>query len=94
VAENRIPPTDRNGTPIKQGDRVRVFKGTLVTGTFHEPQPKITKGTHVVKVRMVFDGWHKISEHRNDGGRAPQVSWSGTNGYWNDCDASLVEVVA
>lgn len=87
-----IKPVDKNGREIKSGDSVRVPVGVVVTGTF-PLRTKVVGRTHTVKVNNAFSGWTKISDHPDDGPRAPKVSWAGSSGYWHQCGASEVEVV-
>lgn len=87
-----IRPVDKNGRQIKSGDSVQVPVGAVVTGTFPSLK-KVAGRTHTVKVENTFSGWTKISDHRDDGPRAPKVSWAGSGGYWHQCDASEVEVI-
>lgn len=75
---------------IKQGDRVRVPKGTVITRTTH-PHPRSVVGrTTVVTVTHTFEGYtdHYTGEEVPDG-----ISWAGSGGYWVDVKASDVEVV-
>ena len=89
--KNQIECRDAKGLTIKNGDRIKVLKGSHIHGTFpgHE---KVAKRSYTVTVFGADVGWNTISPHRDDVGRAPKVCWAGTGGYWHYTDADNVEV--
>jgi hypothetical protein len=84
---------DRNGCEIVAGASVLIAAGTEIGGTFSGPT-KVAKADYVVKVRRVSPGWPAISPHRDDQGRADEVVWSGSGGYWHSTEAEHVELTS
>jgi hypothetical protein len=82
--------TDLAGRAISKGTRVRVPKGTVITGTFAE-SIKEAKTSRVVVVHRVSSGWE---ETRMVPGQVAEITWVGSGGYYHSCAASEVEVVS
>lgn len=68
--------------PVKQGQTVRIPKGTQIKSTDPSNKIKVAQRTYKVKVVMVCRG--------STLGIDPSVSWGGQHGYW--CDAMLDDI--
>ena len=88
----RLAPLDCTGREIHLGDYVVIIPGSVITGSFPGPA-KISKARRPVRVHAVSYGWTKISDHRDDGERAPRITYVGASSYWHDVDAALTEIV-
>jgi hypothetical protein len=75
---------------MERGSKVRIPKGTVITGTFPEGI-KEAQRTYTVRVHAFDKGYPEsvISE-----GRVDRVCWVGTGGYWHYADASDVEEIS
>ena len=72
--------------PVKQGDKVRIPKGTIVRNLYLGEKP--AGRSYTVTVNHVLSGWEADGEKHN-----PKVCWPGTGGYWSEADINDVEKV-
>ena len=76
--------------------KVRIPKGTVITGSFPGPA-KVAGRTYVVEIQphhlyagyLPNDDW----DRRHGLGVAASVSWTGAGGYWHEADWEDVEVI-
>lgn len=92
--DRSIPCVDKNGNPLKRGDKVRIFKGTLLHSM--KRGDIVCKKTYVVSLHFANKGYEGYSRLSGEPGKYaidPQVTWPGTGGYWTRCDSRLVELI-
>jgi uncharacterized Zn ribbon protein len=92
--DRSIPCVDKNGNPLKRGDRVRIFKGTKLRHM--KDGSVITKKTYVVTLHDAhrgYEGQHEIDGEPGAYACRPEAMWPGRGGYWTDCDSTWVELV-
>lgn len=74
--------------PIKQGDIVKIPKGTFIHTTHPRKENGPIKRTITVKVNHLLPGCNHIDRKSN-----PSVSWAGSAGYWMRADINDVILV-
>lgn len=93
--DRSIPCVDKNGQPLKRGDRVRIFKGTALHSM--KSGDIVCGKTYVVSLHSVCKGYEGHSQLSGEPGKyvtPPTVTWPGSGGYWTRCDSRLVELVS
>lgn len=85
---------DLHDLPVRQGQRVRIRKGTVIRSTKIGSLPFVAARTYVVVVRSLDTG---MAEFVHAGhvhpATNPRVVWVGSGGYWVSADINDVEVV-
>ena len=79
--------------PFRQGQRVRIRKGTVISKT-KSGSSFVAGRTYVVEVRSLDNG---ADGYVRDGhvveAQNPRVVWVGSGGYWHSADINDVEVL-
>ena len=79
----------------KKGEKVRIPKGTIITGTFPEGTKEAGR-SYVVTVFDVDPAYPAVLTHSGSElypGREAQVTWPGTGGYWHHARVSDIEFI-
>lgn len=85
---------DQHDLPVRQGQWVRIRKGTIIRSTQIGSPPFVAGRTYVVVVRSLDTGTAEfVHAGRVWPAQNPRVVWVGSGGYWFSADVNDVEVV-
>jgi hypothetical protein len=75
---------------IKQGDTVKIRKGTVLESRTHPTRKSfVARRDYKVKVRYILSGTTENGVPTSN----PQIGWAGSGGYWVTADINKVQKV-